>query len=59
MRHRGEHRAGVGRDAASGCSWSGRRVDPEETEELETLMHHHVMGRDDAGEGVMAFLESR
>jgi enoyl-CoA hydratase/carnithine racemase len=39
--------------------WSVSSLDPVETEYLETLMHHHVMGRDDAREGVMAFLERR
>jgi enoyl-CoA hydratase/carnithine racemase len=32
---------------------------PREVEQLETELHHHVMGRPDAKEGVMAFLERR
>ena len=39
--------------------WSVASLDPVETEWLETLMHHHVMGREDAREGVVAFLERR
>jgi enoyl-CoA hydratase/carnithine racemase len=39
--------------------WSVSALDPVETEYLETLMHHHVMGREDAREGVLAFLERR
>jgi enoyl-CoA hydratase/carnithine racemase len=39
--------------------WSVSSLDPVETEYLETLMHHHVMGREDAREGVLAFLERR
>jgi enoyl-CoA hydratase/carnithine racemase len=32
---------------------------PEQIERLETDAHHHLMGRPDAREGVMAFLERR
>lgn len=32
---------------------------PSQVERLETALHHHVMGRHDAKEGVMAFLERR
>ena len=32
---------------------------PAEVEQLETALHHHVMGRADAKEGVSAFLEQR
>ena len=39
--------------------WSGAALDAEETEEIETLMHRHVMGREDAREGVLAYLEKR
>jgi enoyl-CoA hydratase/carnithine racemase len=39
--------------------WSAASLDAVDTEQLETLMHHHVMGREDAREGVLAFLERR
>lgn len=39
--------------------WEGRALGPEEVERKETALHHVVMGRADALEGVMAFLEKR
>jgi enoyl-CoA hydratase/carnithine racemase len=39
--------------------WSAASLDAVDTEQLETMMHHHVMGREDAREGVLAFLERR
>jgi enoyl-CoA hydratase/carnithine racemase len=38
---------------------TARSSTPGAVERLETAMHHHVMGRDDAKEGVLAFLERR
>ena len=39
--------------------WEARSLDREAVGELETAYHHVVMGRADALEGVMAFLERR
>jgi enoyl-CoA hydratase/carnithine racemase len=39
--------------------WASRSLDREAVGELETAYHHLVMGRPDALEGVMAFLERR
>jgi enoyl-CoA hydratase/carnithine racemase len=39
--------------------WAGSPLGPDDVERLETEMHHVVMGRDDAREGVLAFVEKR
>jgi enoyl-CoA hydratase/carnithine racemase len=39
--------------------WAGRSLDRDEVGRRETAYHHVVMGRPDALEGVMAFLERR
>jgi len=39
--------------------WSSWGLDPAGVERAETAMHHVIMGRPDAREGVMAFLERR
>jgi enoyl-CoA hydratase/carnithine racemase len=39
--------------------WQSPMLSPEQTERLETALHHHLMGRPDAIEGVMAYLERR
>jgi len=39
--------------------WEAIGMGPEEVGRLETRLHHHVMGRPDAREGVTAFLERR
>jgi enoyl-CoA hydratase/carnithine racemase len=39
--------------------WRSLARTPAEVGELETALHHHVMGRADAREGVEAFLERR
>ena len=39
--------------------WQSPGRTPAEVGELETALHHHVMGRADAREGVEAFLERR
>jgi enoyl-CoA hydratase/carnithine racemase len=39
--------------------WASPPLDADETDRLETAMHHHVMGQPDAREGVLAFLERR
>jgi enoyl-CoA hydratase/carnithine racemase len=39
--------------------WQSPMLTPEEVEAQETALHHHLMGRPDAIEGVMAFLERR
>jgi enoyl-CoA hydratase/carnithine racemase len=39
--------------------WDSWGRTPVEIERLETDAHHHLMGRPDAREGVMAFLERR
>lgn len=58
------------RDIATNCAplsvalskrllWEGRGLTREEVGRRETAYHHVVMGRPDALEGVMAFLERR
>jgi enoyl-CoA hydratase/carnithine racemase len=39
--------------------WSSAALDPDEVERLETELHRHVMGKADAREGVLAWLEKR
>ncbi len=39
--------------------WESPGLSPAEVGRKETLLHHHLMGRADAAEGVMAFLERR
>ena len=39
--------------------WQSSALSSEEVEHYETELHHHLMGRNDAEEGVMAFLERR
>ncbi len=39
--------------------WQSFELDRSEVGRLETELHHHLMGSDDAREGVMAFLERR
>jgi enoyl-CoA hydratase/carnithine racemase len=39
--------------------WQSADLDLAEVERFETELHHHLMGRPDAIEGVMAFLERR
>ena len=39
--------------------WDALDRTPAEVERLETALHHHVMGRADAREGVLAFVEKR
>jgi len=39
--------------------WKALQATPDEVERWETAMHHHVMSRPDAREGVVAFLEQR
>ncbi len=39
--------------------WSSPALSAEDADRLETAMHRHVMGRDDAREGVVAYLERR
>jgi enoyl-CoA hydratase/carnithine racemase len=39
--------------------WQSFELDRAEVGRLETELHHHLMGSDDAREGVMAFLERR
>src|SRR5262249_39719222 len=39
--------------------WEGRALSCDEVGQRETALHHVVMGRADALEGVMAFLEKR
>jgi len=39
--------------------WSSAAADPDEAERLETEFHRHVMGKADAREGVLAWLEQR
>jgi enoyl-CoA hydratase/carnithine racemase len=39
--------------------WEGRTLSAEEAERRETALHHVLMGRPDAMEGVLAFLEKR
>jgi len=39
--------------------WQSPMLSPQQTERLETALHHHLMGKPDAIEGVMAYLERR
>ena len=39
--------------------WEGATLSAAQVGRKETELHHHLMGRADAGEGVMAFLERR
>ena len=39
--------------------WESSGLDPGAVERKETALHHHLMGRADAIEGVMAYLERR
>lgn len=39
--------------------WQSPMLSPSQTERLETALHRHLMGRPDAIEGVMAYLEGR
>ena len=39
--------------------WSSPTLSADDDNRLETAMHEHVMGRADAREGVLAFLERR
>ena len=39
--------------------WQSFELDRPQVNKLETELHHHLMGSDDAREGVMAFLERR
>ncbi len=39
--------------------WQSSSLSPEQVERYETYFHHHLMGRPDSVEGVMAFLERR
>ena len=57
-RHRGQHRAGVGR-VQQAAAVAVLRARPRRGRTAETELHHHLMGSDDAREGVMAFLERR
>lgn len=48
--------------SASVCKrllWESRTMEPDQIESMETALHHVVMGRPDAMEGVLAFLEKR
>jgi enoyl-CoA hydratase/carnithine racemase len=62
--------AATARDIATNCAplsvalskrllWEGRELSRDEVGRRETACHHVVMGRPDALEGVMAFLERR
>lgn len=39
--------------------WQSSELTSAQVEQMETTLHHHLMGRPDAVEGVMAFLERR
>src|SRR5438445_367113 len=39
--------------------WEALQSTPDQVAHLETELHRHVMGREDAREGVLAFLEKR
>jgi enoyl-CoA hydratase/carnithine racemase len=39
--------------------WSSAALDPDEVERLETEYHRHLMGKADAREGVLAWMEKR
>jgi enoyl-CoA hydratase/carnithine racemase len=39
--------------------WESPTLTPEQVEEWETNLHHHLMGKPDAAEGPVAYLERR
>jgi enoyl-CoA hydratase/carnithine racemase len=39
--------------------WQSSELTSSQVEQMETALHHHLMGRPDSVEGVMAFLERR
>lgn len=39
--------------------WQSPMLSPDQTEKLETILHNHIMGKADAIEGVMAYIERR
>lgn len=39
--------------------WESFSLSPEDVERKETALHHHLMGREDAIEGAMAWIEKR
>jgi len=53
------HSAPVSAAITKKLLWQSPMLSPEQTERLETALHHHLMGRADAIEGVMAYLERR
>ena len=39
--------------------WQSSELSAAQVERMETALHHHLMGKPDAIEGVMAYLERR
>ena len=53
------HTAPVSVAASKRLLWTTPTPDADETDRLETALHEHLMGRADAREGPLAFLEKR
>lgn len=51
--------APVSAAASKRLLWRSPGLDSDQADDLESRLHVHLMGRPDAGEGVMAFLERR
>lgn len=58
-REMGIHTAPLSAAITKRLLWQSADLDLAEVERFETELHHHLMGRPDAVEGVMAFLERR
>jgi enoyl-CoA hydratase/carnithine racemase len=53
------HTAPVSVAASKRLLWTTPTPDADETDRLETALHEHLMGKADAREGPLAFLEQR
>jgi enoyl-CoA hydratase/carnithine racemase len=53
------HTAPVSVAASKRLLWTTPTPDADETDRLETAWHEHLMGKADASEGPLAFLEKR
>ena len=54
-----EHTAPLSVAITKRLLWQSPGLSPEEVERMETALHHHLMGKPDAIEGAVAYLERR
>jgi len=54
-----EHTAPLSVAISKRLLWESPSLTPAQVEHRETQLHHHLMGQEDAAEGVMAWLERR